>query len=127
MSGSLMYQTNSADGNPTAPYVGTYMAGGAPVSGNFFFRKETLLPLSEQVDALAGRLVQRRSDAAGDNRYIQGAGPFRLGRGQIAELWVAVVAGETRDRLFASAQAAARDIAVRRSGGRRSVGQTVGR
>ncbi len=127
MNGKLMYQANSIDGTPTGPYLGTLMVSSAPATSNFFFRKEMLLEPKEQVDALAGRLVQPRTDAAGDNRYIQGAGPFRLGREENAELWVAVVAGETRDQLFATAQAAARDIAVRRSGGCQSDSRTVRR
>jgi DNA-binding SARP family transcriptional activator len=73
MGGRLMYQTNGAQSQPKDPYIGTLLVGDAPSTGSFFFRKETLLSLTEQVDALAGRVVQPRSDLAGDNRYIHGA------------------------------------------------------
>jgi hypothetical protein len=117
MAGRLMYQTNASDAEPKDPYIGTLLAGDAPVTGNFFFTKYSLLSLPEQVDALAGRALQPRSDLAGDNRYIHGAGPFTLGQGESTELWVALVAGETRDQLLASAKAADRDIEHRRAGG----------
>ncbi|HEU5303195.1 MAG TPA: hypothetical protein VFU40_01005, partial [Gemmatimonadales bacterium] len=113
MGGTLMVQTNS---DLQGPFLGTLLIGDAPISGNFFFRKErgAAPSLSEQLAALAGRLVQPASDAAGDNRYIHGAGPFALGHDQSAELWIAIVAGESRERLRASAVAAAVDIAARR-------------
>lgn len=113
MGGRLMYQTNGSESQPKDPYIGTLVAGDAPVSGNFFFRKESLLSLADQVSALSGRLVQPRSDLAGDNRYIHGAGPFTLDHGESTDLWVALVAGETREQLLASADAAAADIAGR--------------
>jgi hypothetical protein len=114
MGGRLMYQTNGAESQPKDPYIGTLLIGDAPSTGSFFFRKETLLSLAEQVDALAGRVVQPRSDLAGDNRYIHGAGPFTLGDEESTELWVALVAGNTREQLLATADAAAADIASRR-------------
>lgn len=114
MNGRLMYQTNGIGRDSKDPYIGTLIVSDASISGNFFFRKETILSLTEQVDALAGRVVQPRSDVAGDNRYIHGAGPFTLGQEESAELWVAVVAGETRDQLLANTAAAAQDIANRR-------------
>ena len=114
MGGRLMYQTNGSESQPKDPYLGTLIAGDAPITGNFFFRKESLLSQAEQVDALAGRVVQPQSDLAGDNRYIHGAGPFTLGQEESTELWVALVAGETREQLLTSADAAAADIASRR-------------
>jgi DNA-binding SARP family transcriptional activator len=111
MKGRLMYLTNT---DRTDPFLGTLLISDVGITGHYFFRKETLLSRSEQVDALAGRIVRPETDIAGDARYIHGAGPFQLDQGEKGELWVAVVAGETKDQLFASAAAAARDIATRR-------------
>lgn len=111
MDGRLMYLTNT---DRTDPFLGTLLISDAAITGNYFFRKETLLSRSEQVDALAGRIVRPETDITGDARYIHGAGPFQLDPGERGELWIAVVAGETKDQLFASAAAAAADIASRR-------------
>jgi DNA-binding SARP family transcriptional activator len=113
MDGRLMYLTNT---DRTDPFLGTVLISDAPISGNYFFRKETLLSRSEQVDALAGRIVRTETDITGDARYIHGAGPFQLDRGEQGELWIAVVAGETKDQLLASAAAAVRDIDGRTGG-----------
>jgi hypothetical protein len=113
MAGRLMYQTNS-DGR--GPYLGTLLLGDAPVTGNFVYRAVTMPTLGEQVDALAGRLARPESDAVGDTRYIHGAGPFTLAQNQSAELWMAIVAGDSRNGLLASASAAAADIASQRQG-----------
>jgi hypothetical protein len=119
MGGRLMYQTNGSEREPKDPYIGTLVAGDAPATGNFFFRKETIPSQTELLNALAGRVAQPRSDLAGDNRYIHGAGPFILGHEESTELWVALVAGETREQLLTSANAAAGDIASRRRKGTR--------
>jgi hypothetical protein len=111
MDGRLMYLTNT---NRTDPFLGTLLISDAGISGNYFFRKESLLSRSEQVDALSGRIVRPETDINGDARYIHGAGPFQLDHGGKGELWIAVVAGETKDQLLASAAAAARDIEARR-------------
>ena len=106
-----MYQTGS---DLRGPYLGTLLLGDAPVTGNFFFSKAAWPSLTEQVDALGGRLSRPTSDAPADYRYIQGAGPITLGHGRSAELWIAVVAGATRDDLLANAAWAAADVADRR-------------
>jgi len=111
MGGRLMYQT---DGNLRGPYLGTLLVGDAPITGNFFFTKAAWPSLTEQIDALAGRLARPTSDGPGDYRYIQGAGPITLGQDQSAELWIAVVAGDSREQLLANAAWAAADIANRR-------------
>ena len=96
------------------PYLGTLLSGDAPITGNYFFTKAAWPSLTEQVDALAGRLSRPASDAPGDYRYIQGAGPITLGHEQSADLWIAVVAGDSREQLLANAAWAAADIANRR-------------
>src|SRR6266704_3447402 len=111
MGGRLMYQTDS---DLRGPYLGTLIVGDAPITGNYFFTKAAWPSLTEQVDALAGRLSRPTSDAPGDYRYIQGAGPITLGHDQSAELWIAVVAGDSREQLLANAAWAAGDIANRR-------------
>jgi hypothetical protein len=125
MGGRLMYQTNAGESQPKDPYIGTLVAGDAPTTGNFFFRKESLPSQTDLLNALAGLVSQPRSDVAGDNRYIHGAGPFTLDPEQSTELWVALVAGETREQLLASAAAAAADIASRQRGGRPPEPQSV--
>ena len=111
MGGRLMYQTDS---DLRGPYLGTLLSGDAPITGNYFFTKAAWPSLTEQVDALAGRLSRPASDAPGDYRYIQGAGPITLGHEQSADLWIAVVAGDSREQLLANAAWAAADIANRR-------------
>ena len=113
MGGRLMYQTDNGD---RGPYLGTLLLGDAPVTGNFVYRAVTTPTLGEQVDALAGRLSRPESDVVGDTRYIHGAGPFTLAPSQRAELWMAIVAGDSRHGLLASASAAAADIASQRQG-----------
>src|SRR2546426_2061925 len=79
MGGRLMYQTDS---DLRGPYLGTLIVGDAPITGNYFFTKAAWPSLTEQVDALAGRLSRPTSDAPGDYRNIQGAGPITLGHDQ---------------------------------------------
>jgi hypothetical protein len=111
MNGKLMFMTSAFEN--TGVHVGTLLGGDAPVSGNFFFVNGDPLPsLTDQVQALSGGL-RRETAGPGDLRYIHGIGPITLARGKRADLWVAIVAGDSRDQLFATASAADADISDR--------------
>ena len=102
LNGRLMYQVSDA-GSPV--HIGTLILGEAPVTGNYFFTFEQALSVTDQIRALRGGL---RATTAGpsDLRYIQGAGPITLDPREAQDVWLAVVAGESRSQLVASARAA---------------------
>jgi hypothetical protein len=109
LSGRLMYQVS---GGEKGIHVGTMLLGDAPISGNHFFFAEENLSVADQVRALDGRLRQR-SAGPGDLRNIHGAGPITLASRQAKDVWLAVVAGETRAQLLANSEAARIDVANR--------------
>lgn len=102
LNGRLMYQV-SQTGSRT--HLGTLLLGEAPVTGNYFFNFEQAPSIADQIRALRGGL---RATTAGpsDLRYIQGAGPIVLDRREAQDVWLAVVAGESRSQLLANANAA---------------------
>jgi hypothetical protein len=105
MDGKLMY-VGSQDG--TGNYAGTLLLG-APASGNFFFDVGRFPSTFDQMHALNGELREESAGPA-DLRYIHGAGPITLKRGQQHDLWIAVVAGEDRRQLLANAAAAEAEV-----------------
>jgi hypothetical protein len=108
LAGKLMYEVSQAE---TGFHVGTMLLG-LPVSGNYFFTgaAEDTPSLGAQVQALSGAL---RREVAGpaDLRYIHGAGPITLKKNERRDVWIAIVAGETKDQLLANAAAAEADVA----------------
>jgi hypothetical protein len=109
LNGRLMYQT-SQDG--TGNHVGTMLLGEAPVTGNYFFPLSEFPSLVDQVRAVDGRL-RRRTAGPGDLANIHGAGPITLDQQETQDVWVAVVAGQSRAQLLANAEAARADVAGR--------------
>ena len=108
----LMYQTSE---NESGIHVGTLLLGDAPVTGNYFFGPAEPPPsVADQIRALSGRL-RRRTAGNDDLRYIHGAGPITLGKREGQDVWLAVVAGENKAQLLASAAAARADVADRAS------------
>ena len=105
--GRLMYEVSA---NESGIHAGTLLLG-APVTGNFFFDglAGDFPTTADQVKALKGQLSQA-SAGPGDLRYIQGAGPITLKKGQRKDIWIAVVAGETKAQLLANAAAAEADV-----------------
>jgi hypothetical protein len=101
LDGRLMYLVSQAE---TGVHVGTLLLG-APASGNFFFTSSSVPSSFDQVQALTGG-VRQETGGPGDLRYIQGAGPITLRRGQQRDVWIAVVAGDNADQLLANAAAA---------------------
>jgi hypothetical protein len=106
LDGRLMYQVSQGE---TGIHVGTLLLS-APASGNFFFTAGGVPSTFDQMQALNGGLRQETGGPA-DLRYIQGAGPITLKRGQQRDLWIAVVAGESKSQLLGSAAAAQADVA----------------
>jgi hypothetical protein len=107
LGGKLMYEVSA---NESGIHAGTMLLG-APVTGNFFFDGlEGAFPsTADQVQALSGGL-RRETAGPGDLRYIQGAGPITLKKAQRKDIWIAVVAGETKAQLLANAAAAEADV-----------------
>jgi hypothetical protein len=103
LNGKLMYQVSQADGI----HMGTLLLGEAPVTGNYFWDSEQDPPpsIGQQIRALRGDLT-RSSAGPKDLRYIQGAGPITLSHGEAQDVWLAVVAGQSRSQLIANANAA---------------------
>jgi hypothetical protein len=106
LGGKLMYLVSQAE---TGFHVGTMLLG-PPISGNYFFSGAEFPSSFDQVQALSGGL-RRETAGPADLRYIQGAGPFTLRRGQQRDVWIAVVAGEDKSQLLANAAAAQADVA----------------
>jgi hypothetical protein len=118
----LMYQVSE---NEAGNHVGTLLLGDAPVTGNYFFGPgEDALPVLDQIRALRGN-IRRATAGPDDLRYIHGAGPFTLDRGEAADLWLAVVAGETRNQLLANAAAASEHVDKLRNTPISTAGETV--
>jgi hypothetical protein len=110
LGGKLMYQVSE---NETGIHAGTLLLG-APITGNFFFDGLTgaFPSTADQVRALSGGLRQETA-GPGDLRYIQGAGPITLKKNERKDIWIAVVAGETKGQLLANAAAAEADVTRR--------------
>jgi hypothetical protein len=120
--GRLMYQVSEVEGGSL---VGTMLLGDAPVTGNYFFTfDEDPLPVLDQIRALRGN-IRRATAAPTDQRYIHGAGPYTLDRGEAGDLWLAVVAGETRSQLLANADAAGEHVRRMRNTAISTDGETV--
>jgi hypothetical protein len=108
LGGKLMYQVSDAE---AGIHAGTMLLGEAPVSGNYFFLPEDFPSLVDQVRALDGRL-RRRTAGPGDLRNIHGVGPITLEKHEAQDVWVAIVAGESKAQLLANAEAARAHVAV---------------
>ncbi|HEY9505366.1 MAG TPA: hypothetical protein VIQ27_05320 [Gemmatimonadales bacterium] len=120
--GRLMYQASDVEGGDL---VGTMLLGDAPVTGNYFFTfDEDPLPVLDQIRALRGN-IRRATAGAADQRSIHGSGPYTLGRGEAADLWLAMVAGETRSQLLANADAAGAHVNRMRNTAISTAGETV--
>jgi hypothetical protein len=120
--GSLMYQVSE---NEAGSHIGTLLLGDAPVTGNYFFTfDEDPLPVLDQIRALRGN-IRRATAAPTDQRHIHGTGPYTLNRGEAADLWLAVVAGETRSQLLANADAAREHADRMRNTAISTAGETV--
>jgi hypothetical protein len=117
-----MFQTSEFEGGI---YFGTMLLGDAPVTGNYFFTfDEDPLPVLDQIRALRGD-IRRATAAPIDQRHIHGAGPYTLDRGEAADLWLAVVAGETRSQLLDNAAAAREHVNRMRNTAISTAGETV--
>jgi len=64
----------------------------------------------DQIRALRGDL-RRRTAGLTDLRYIHGVGPITLNRHEAQDVWLAVVAGESRRQLLDNAAAARAHVA----------------
>jgi hypothetical protein len=108
LEGRLMYQVSAAE---SGIHVGTLLLGEAPVTGNYFFGPEQdPVSVHDQIRALRGDL-QRKTAGPTDLRYIHGVGPITLNRQQAQDVWLAVVAGESRRQLLDNAAAARAHVA----------------
>jgi hypothetical protein len=122
LNGRLMYQVSE---NEAGIHVGTLLLGDAPVTGNYFFTfDEDPLPVLDQIRALRGN-IRRATAGPTDQRHIHGAGPYTLDGGGAADLWLAVVAGETRNQLLANADAAREHVNRMRNTAISTAGETV--
>jgi hypothetical protein len=109
LGGKLMYVTNNGE---VGVHVGTMLLGDFPVTGTYFLGAGANLTLVDQVNALSGAITQT-SLGPTDIRYYHGVGPIKLKRHQSAVIWIAVVAGETREQLLANAAAAKAEVQSR--------------
>lgn len=113
LGGRLMYMT-STNPNDRGILVGTLFLGDAPIAGTLFFNNSNIpQSLAAQMDALSGA-VTRQTIGPADNRVIHAVGPIALAPRGTADVWMAVVAGETLTQLLANAAAAAADVRDRR-------------
>jgi hypothetical protein len=108
LEGRLMYQVSAAE---SGIHVGTLLLGQAPVTGNYFFGPEQdPVSVHDQIRALRGD-IRRRTAGPTDLRYIHGVGPITLDRHEAQDVWLAVVAGESRKELLDNAAAARAHVA----------------
>ena len=109
LGGKLMYEVSQAE---TGVHAGTMLLGTVPISGNFFFTAQNFPSVSDQGQALSGGLIQETAGPA-DLRYIHGAGPITLKNSERRDVWIAIVAGQSKGQLLANAAAAEADVAGR--------------
>jgi hypothetical protein len=110
LGGRLMYVTNQGD---AGLHVGTLLLGDFPISGTSFFGAESNgMSLGDQLGALSGTFKQT-SFGPVDIRAIHAMGPITLKPKKSAVIWIAVVAGESKDQLLANAAAAKADVNAR--------------
>jgi hypothetical protein len=112
LDGALMVMRSTTEGGTQ---VGALLRSDYPVSGNYFLSFGNAGPLSptDQVQALSGQL-RNPTIGPGDNAVIHGVGPITLSHGETADVWLALVAGATREELLANAAAAEADVGLRR-------------
>jgi hypothetical protein len=110
--GKIMYMTTTASGGD---YAGTLLAGNYPVSGNSFFAGNLLPSTADQVAALDGDVRSPTASTPGDLRYFHALGPITLKAGRSGDVWIALIAGQSRSQFFANADAASADIGRRHS------------
>jgi hypothetical protein len=108
LDGRLMYQVSDSE---SGIHVGTVLLGDAPVTGNYFFGfDQDPVSVHDQIRALRGQL-RRTTAGPTDLRYIHGVGPITLNRQQAQDVWLAMVAGESRKQLLDNAAAARAHVA----------------
>jgi hypothetical protein len=110
--GRIMYMT---DAPPGGDYVGSLLLGSYPVSGNRFFTGNAGPTTADQVASLDGDIRNPTAPNFGDHRYFHALGPITLKAGRSGDIWIALVAGQTREQFFANTSAASADVSRRRS------------
>jgi len=102
MSRRLMY-TRGEDGRHFGTYLIRQQAAGTYARVNF--GGGTTMTLQEQIDAMSGAL-QQKTGGPGDIHYFHSASAITLEPGRTANVWFAILAGDSRDALVASANEA---------------------
>jgi len=110
--GRLMYLTDGPGGPGT--FDGTLVLG-APVAGNAVLTDFGQTP-EELLRLVTGDVTVPSAEDPADHRYLHTVGPISLAPHQKATIWVAVASGRSREEFLASVDAAAADVARRRTG-----------
>jgi hypothetical protein len=98
-----------------ALHFGSIVVSGSGASSSYFFSSDWLIPESEVVAGLRGEISSPEMPFPTDLRLLQGATEVTLTPDGSTDLWVAIVAGESRAEIVANAQAALADGNARRT------------
>lgn len=112
LGGRLLYVTT---GDGAGTHIGTLLISGAPIAGTHIFSSNTQpsMSVADQFRALVGDLKVTSLGPA-DVRVIHSVGPITLRQRQETVMWIAIVAGEDRAGMLASAAVADADARARR-------------
>jgi hypothetical protein len=98
-----------------ALHFGSIVVSGSGALPSYFFSSDWLIPESEVVAGLRGEISSPEMPFPTDLRLLQGATEVTLTPDGSTDLWVAIVAGESRAEIVANAQAALADGNARRT------------
>jgi hypothetical protein len=110
----LMVTTNLDD---VGAHFGSLIIDGPGQPRNHFFNADLNIPETEMAAALRGEIGNPALPEPTDVRAVQGGNTVKLGRGKSTDLWVAIVAGDTRAQTLANARAAIADAKSRQRAG----------
>ncbi len=100
--------------NGVGGYLGTVILEPPPAQRNYFFE---FTGEEEVARALRGELGNPTASAPTDVRGVHGGPPARLAPGRSTDFWAAIVAGESRAEIAATARKALADARERRAAG----------
>jgi hypothetical protein len=111
LDGRLMVTTSH---NEVGGYLGSVILEPPPVQRNYFFE---FTGEEEVARALRGELGNPTAPAPTDVRGVHGGPPASLRPGRSTDFWAAIVAGESRAEIAATARRALADARARRAAG----------
>jgi hypothetical protein len=111
LDGRLMVTTSAGE---EGLHFGSMIMESPAARRSYFFNSDLLIPETEVVAALRGEIRNPALPDPTDVRLLQGGNSVRLKPGRSTDFWVAIVAGESRRGVVASARLALAEANIRR-------------